>query len=98
MRDEYKSDHISSLEPKFGSVKYLRENHFSPKSISLLIQIERVTKCKMIFTYIVATLGLFCGLSLAHPSSRLPNELPRRQDAPDDAPMCGRIIDAVNDG
>lgn len=52
----------------------------------------------MFFTHLVATLGLFCGLSFAHPSSPLLKELPRGQDAPDDAPTCGRIIDAVNNG
>ncbi|TDZ29073.1 Peptidase S41 family protein ustP [Colletotrichum spinosum] len=43
-------------------------------------------------------LGLLCSLSFAQPHESLPKHLPRRQDVPEEKPMCGRIIDAVNDG
>ncbi|KAL0934506.1 peptidase s41 family protein [Colletotrichum truncatum] len=52
----------------------------------------------MLFKDLTASLGLFFALSFAYPSTILPKEIPRRQDALEETPMCGQIIDAVNDG
>ncbi|KAF4931820.1 Peptidase S41 family protein ustP [Colletotrichum viniferum] len=51
----------------------------------------------MLLGHFTLLLSLCCGLAIARPSAR-PRELPRRQDGPEQTPMCGRIIDAVNKG
>ncbi|KAF6841281.1 peptidase s41 family protein [Colletotrichum musicola] len=54
----------------------------------------------MLFTLLTVFVyfGLLCGLSFAQPHGSLPKDLPRRQDATEEIPMCGRIIDAVDKG
>ncbi|GKT89011.1 peptidase S41 family protein [Colletotrichum tofieldiae] len=51
----------------------------------------------MLLGHFTVLLSLCCSLTIARPSA-LPRELPRRQDGSEKTPMCGQIIDAVNQG
>lgn len=53
----------------------------------------------MLLRHYTVLLSVCCGLALARPSTRLPQELPRRQEVPiETRPMCGQIVDEVNNG